>query len=120
MSNPSQESSSKPSNHTSPTRPKHLTTRSISEVHHKHHHPHLHHHRRKEESQSTHHSQAALGSYEGTSSRSEGFTPSQSRDVSRQGSILGVDIPEGNGREKRVVKEGEVREEREKGVLRAA
>jgi hypothetical protein len=31
-----------------------------------------------------------------------------------------VDIPEGNGREKRVVKEGEVWEEREKGVLRAA
>jgi hypothetical protein len=40
--------------------------------------------------------------------------------VSRRGSMLGVDIPEGNGREKRVVKEGEVREEREKGVLRAA
>jgi len=40
--------------------------------------------------------------------------------VSRRGSILGVDIPEGNGREKRVVKEGEVWEEREKGVLRAA
>jgi hypothetical protein len=31
-----------------------------------------------------------------------------------------VDIPEGNGREKRAVKEGEVREEREKVVLRAA
>jgi len=34
--------------------------------------------------------------------------------------MLGVEIPEANGREKRVVKEGEVREEREKGVLRAA
>ena len=67
-----------------------------------------------------HGSQPALGSYEGTSSKSEGFTPNQSRDASRRGSILGVDIPETNGREKRVVKEGEVREEREKGVLRAA
>ncbi len=34
--------------------------------------------------------------------------------------MLGVEIPERNGREKRVVKEGEVREEREKGILRAA
>lgn len=33
--------------------------------------------------------------------------------------MLGVDISETNGKEKRVVKEGEVREEREKGVLRA-
>jgi len=31
-----------------------------------------------------------------------------------------VEIPEGNGRERRVVKEDEVREEREKSVLRAA
>jgi hypothetical protein len=120
MSHPPPESSSKPANPTSPTRPKHLTTRSISEVHHKHHHPHLHHHHRKEETQSVHASQQALGSYEGTSSRSEGFTPNHSRDASRRGSILGVEIPERNGREKRVVKEGEVREEREKGVLRAA
>ncbi|KAE9373123.1 hypothetical protein N431DRAFT_406448 [Stipitochalara longipes BDJ] len=120
MSYPPQDSSAKPSNPTSPTRPKHLTTRSISEVHHKHHHPHLHHHRRKEEPQSVHQSQPALGSYDGTSSRSEGFTPNQSRDVSRRGSMLVVDIPEGNGKEKRVVKEGEVREEREKGILRAA
>jgi hypothetical protein len=34
--------------------------------------------------------------------------------------MLGVEILEGNGRERRVVTEGEVREEREKGVLRAA
>lgn len=34
--------------------------------------------------------------------------------------MLGVDIPDVNVREKRVVKEGEVRDEREKSVLRAA
>jgi hypothetical protein len=47
-------------------------------------------------------------------------TPSESRDVSRRGSMLGAEILEGNGREKRVVKESEVMEEREKGILRAA
>jgi hypothetical protein len=34
--------------------------------------------------------------------------------------VYGVEIPETTGRERRPVKEGEVREEREKGVLRAA
>jgi hypothetical protein len=34
--------------------------------------------------------------------------------------MLGAEILEGNGREKRVVKESEVMEEREKGILRAA
>ena len=114
MSNQTPESSSKPSNPASPTRPKHLTTRSFSEIHHKHHHPHLHHHRRKEEPQSAH------PSYEGTSSKSEGVTPGGSRDVSRRGSMLVQEIPEWTGREKRVVTEGEVREEREKGIRRAA
>jgi hypothetical protein len=31
-----------------------------------------------------------------------------------------LEILEGNGRERRAVKEGEVREEREKGILRVA
>ncbi len=120
MTNPHAEPSSKPPNPASPTRPKHLTTRSISEVH-KHHHSHLHHpnlHRRKEDPQSSHPNLGASGSFEGTSSKSEGVTPSVSRDVSRRGSVL--EILEGNGRERRAVKEGEVREEREKGILRVA
>jgi hypothetical protein len=40
--------------------------------------------------------------------------------VSRRGSMLVQEIPEWTGREKRVVTEGEVREEREKGIRRAA
>ncbi len=40
--------------------------------------------------------------------------------MSRRGSMLVQEIPEWTGREKRVVKEGEVREEREKGIRRAA
>jgi len=47
-------------------------------------------------------------------------TPGGSQNVSRRGSVNGVEIPEANGRERRPVKEGEVGEEREKGVLRAA
>jgi hypothetical protein len=34
--------------------------------------------------------------------------------------VNGIEIPEANGRERRPVKEGEVRDEREKGALRAA
>lgn len=59
--------------------------------------------------------------------RSEGVTPSESRNVSRRGSVIGVsagwDDSVGMGglqRETRVVKEGEIREERERGALRAA
>ena len=63
--------------------------------------------------------------------RSEGVTPGGSREVSqsRRGSaVLGLEIPVfgggvdgGNGiGERRVVKEEEVREEKERGVLRAA
>lgn len=59
-------------------------------------------------------------SYEGSSIRSDGVAPGENRDVSLKGSVNGIEIPEANGRERRPVKEGEVRDEREKGALRAA
>lgn len=123
MSNPPPEPSSKPANPASPTRPKHLTTLSISEVHKHHHHPHLHHpslHRKKEDIEPAHPNLHVSTSYEGPGTRSEGATPGESQNVSRRGSVNGVEIPETNGRERRPVKEGEVRDEMEKGVLRAA
>ncbi|KAH9214536.1 hypothetical protein DL95DRAFT_389506, partial [Leptodontidium sp. 2 PMI_412] len=132
---------------TSPTRPKHLTTRSITEVnpppslpriphhhghiskHHHHHHPHIHHHRHKDSKVGVDGSGAAgSGSASGDGiggSRSEGQTPSESRVVSRRGSgsFRGEDVGGSsgvyNGRREGVVREGEVREERERGVLRA-
>lgn len=60
-------------------------------------------------------------------SRSEGHTPSESRVVSRRESLWdgggsgdgAGGIGGGIGRRERVVREGEVREERERGVLRA-
>lgn len=64
-------------------------------------------------------------------SRSEGHTPSESRVASRRESLwdgggsgdgaggLGSGSAGGIGRRERVVREGEVREERERGVLRA-
>lgn len=86
-----------------------------------HHHTHLHHrkdHSREKEAQSAHPNLQPneLGS------RSEGVTPEESRAGSRRTSVHGDMMGwEGNGREreKRVVKEGEVKEERERGVLRA-
>ena len=55
-------------------------------------------------------------------SRSEGVTPEESRAGSRRtsvhGDLMGWDA-NGREREKRVVKEGEVREERERCALRA-
>ncbi|KUJ11281.1 uncharacterized protein LY89DRAFT_655061 [Mollisia scopiformis] len=119
-----------------PTRPKHLTTRSISEitsipkVHKHHHHPHLH-HRDKDPAASNPTLKvqpSVVDVVGGERSRSEGVTPNESRNVSRRGSVnVAVVGPwedsVGMGalqREKRVVKEGEVREERERGALRAA
>jgi hypothetical protein len=129
---------------TSPPRPKHLSTRSITEIssvpktHKHHHHPHLH-HRDKEEKEkhpkasnsslNLQPSAAEFGPGREERSRSEGVTPSESRNASRRGSVNGAaagaawDDSVGMGvlqREKRVVKEGEVREERERGALRAA
>ncbi|KAH7354697.1 hypothetical protein BKA65DRAFT_475180 [Rhexocercosporidium sp. MPI-PUGE-AT-0058] len=88
---------------TSPTRPKHLTTRSITEVnpppslpriphHHghisKHHHPHIHHHRLRDGGRDG----SASGEAGGIGgSRSEGHTPSESRVGSRRGSFRGED-----------------------------
>jgi len=126
MSNipPETSSSTRIPNPASPQRPKHLINRSISEIsppslpklHHKHHH-HPHVHRKDKESQSTNLNLQPYPSSEQVSgSRSEGVTPSGSR----AGSVWGLDQDgNGNGKEKRVVKEGEVKEEREKGVLRA-
>ncbi|CZR65756.1 uncharacterized protein PAC_15656 [Phialocephala subalpina] len=128
---------------TSPTRPKHLTTRSISDIssihkektHKHHHHPHLHHRDKERDlSHSVSNLHPGLGLPEalgGSQSKSEGVTPSESRNVSRRGSFMGADR-NGNGEnwedsvgggvrreEKRNVKEGEVERERERGVQRA-
>lgn len=116
---------------TSPTRPKHLTTRSITEIsppsgsklhlssrHHQHRHPHLHSHKHKHgESQST----LQLDPNPEGTTRSEGQTPAGSGNVSRRGSIFGdyTAYAAEMGGPKRLVKEGEVKDEMEKGALRA-
>ncbi|KAG4427033.1 hypothetical protein IFR05_017484, partial [Cadophora sp. M221] len=96
--------------------------------HHHYHHPHIHHHRHKDGKGGTDGSgtRSTAGSGEGIGgSRSEGHTPSESRAMSRKGSgsFRGEDI-EGSsgvhsGRREGVVREGKVREERERGILRA-
>ncbi|KAK0103289.1 hypothetical protein ONS95_005321 [Cadophora gregata] len=135
---------------TSPTRPKHLTTRSITEInappslpriphssghgHNKHHHPHIHTHRHREEKRERERERSGEGDGVGGfglgigGSRSEGHTPSESRVASRRESLWdgdgaaggsGIGGGGGIGRRERVVREGEVKEERERGVLRA-
>lgn len=95
----------------------------IARSHH-HHHTHLHRkdHSREKEAQSAH---PNLQPHEIGTTKSEGVTPEESRAGSRQPSVFG-DIPGwdgmGSSRERerrRPVKEGEVKEERERGVLRA-
>jgi hypothetical protein len=94
----------------------------ITNSHH-HHHPHLHrkeHSREKEDPQSVH---PNLQPHEG-GTKSEGATPEESR--SGRTSIREMPGSEkfGNGergaREKRIVQDAEVKEERERGLLRAA
>lgn len=97
---------------------------AILHSHHHHHHPHLHRkdHSREKEPQSAH---ANLQPHE-QGTKSEGVTPEESRAGSRHNSVSGDmanwDGAKGGGRdrERRVVKEGEVNVERERGVLRAA
>jgi len=146
---------------TSPTRPKHLTTRSITEInappsipriphshghshghsgHSKHHHPHIHHRHKDRDREGEGGIRTGIigaggvGSGVGIGqgvigSRSEGHTPSESRVASRRESLWdgggsgdgagGFGSGGAGGRRERVVREGEVREERERGVLRA-
>lgn len=97
---------------------------SILHSHHHHHHPHLHRkdHSREKKPQSVHANLQPNKSL----TKSEGVTPVESRAGSRRNSVSGdmVNWDGANGggrdREKRVVKEGEVSEERERGVFRAA
>lgn len=123
---------------TSPQRPKHLQNRSITEItsalpriphqHYSkhHHHPHIHHKDKASRdygvSQLVYNAQGSLGLPHGEGSRSEGNSPGESRVGSRRGSLGGgLENKEDSvtGRKERVVREGEVREERERGVLRA-
>jgi hypothetical protein len=125
----------------SPSRPKHEVTRSISDVatptvskinrtHH--HHPHLH-HRHKDNNKGHHVSQPNL--YPNASgsilevAKSEGHTPDRSRSASRRTSLLAqvdgaADLSNAMAgstySEKRIVKEGEVDEEKNKAVLMAS
>jgi len=124
-----QKSSTQP---TSPTRPKHLTTRSITEIspghggHKHHHHPHIHRHLRKDTSGDLG-AGGSGGSGTEQGSKSEGVTPSGSRPGSvlsgtaghQQWEIDGIMGSLSNGKGKAIVTEGEVREEKEKAVLRA-
>ncbi|CZS89164.1 uncharacterized protein RCO7_04713 [Rhynchosporium graminicola] len=151
----------------SPKRPKHLSTRSITEVnapppqswrphtghrnskhhHHHYHHPHIHHHGRHKDKERRdmdgsagskgHDGSAGSAEYgygnarEGIAgSRSEGHTPSGSRVGSRRESFSFRDeggygyasVRREGERDRdrdRAIKEGEVREERERGILRA-
>lgn len=109
----------------SPTRSRHQGTRSITDVSshktHKshHHHPHIHRKDKDDKTpQSAHPNLQPSGAVEGF--KSEVVTPEQSRNGSRRASVL----PEGaegmfTGAQKRDIREGEVKEEKEKGVQRA-
>ena len=123
-----QKSSTQP---TSPTRPKHLTTRSITEIssghgHKHHHHPHIHRHLRKNPSGDLG-AGGSGGSGNEQGSRSEGVTPSGSRPGSvlsgtagnQQLEIDGIMGGFSNGKGKAIVTQEEVREEKERAVLRA-
>lgn len=91
-----------------------------------HHHPHLHHRDKGDARTSGSSLKLGLGVDGSTGreerSKSEGVSPNESRNVSRRGSaagISGLDGEDSMQKEKRVVNPGEVREERERGVLRA-
>ncbi|KAG9231172.1 hypothetical protein BJ875DRAFT_487251 [Amylocarpus encephaloides] len=113
----------------SPTR-RHQITRSISEVSpfpklhrpHHHHHRHSHTNRHLKESEDVPQSTGPALQLNGdiAVAMTHDTTPNDSRDASRRTSALGMgweDVQ--REREKRVVKEGEVEEEREKGAQRA-
>lgn len=117
---------------TSPTRPRHQVTRSISEFsafpklhrpNHHHHHPHVtrHHKDRDGTPQSAGPNlQPTSTLSESTGTMSEAVTPNDSRDASRRTSVLGVVAWEdGESNRERVVREGLLDEEREKGEQRA-
>ena len=130
----------------SPQRPTHQTTRSITETsipsgtggkpkqsHHHHPHIHRHHHNKSSERKSTDRdaqsprtSNLQVGGDGQAGSKSAGATPDESRVVSRNASFLNaggeVDrlvVPASWREERRVMKEGEVDVEREKGLLGA-
>ncbi|TAQ89555.1 hypothetical protein B7494_g2111 [Chlorociboria aeruginascens] len=105
----------------------HQVTRSIFEVSlkvHKHHHSHMHRHKEDKSPQSAqpYSANPSLQPNGNFDTRSEGVTPVESRNESRRGSTFhsATEKPEFGwpGRE-RVIKEGEIAEEKEKGILRA-
>ncbi|PQE04351.1 septum formation initiator domain-containing protein [Rutstroemia sp. NJR-2017a BBW] len=112
---------------TSPVRPRHQVTRSISHRsqhhhhHHHYHHPHIHRRDKDEKSsQSTLQKAHAGSSIEGT--KSEGVSPNESRNTSRRTSVFGsagdgLDVARANIR--RPLKDGELAAEKEKEVLMA-
>ncbi|PBP21602.1 hypothetical protein BUE80_DR007662 [Diplocarpon rosae] len=127
----------------SPTRPKHLSTRPIPDVsappskgHHKHRYPHTHHRRERDKDKYRDREREGKDRRRGKDgegvNRSEGHTPNESRVVSRRGSLrldgLGGGVSVGGGigwirrgteRDRRV-RDGEIEEERERGFLRAS
>jgi len=115
----------------SPARSHHQVTRSIIEVsppsfpkihRPQHHHPHIHRRDKDDKTpQSAHLNLQQNGPADGA--KSEAVTPHESHNGSRRTSMMGATseidragLP-GNPREKRVVKEGQVKEEREKSVI---
>ncbi|KAL3427620.1 hypothetical protein PVAG01_01129 [Phlyctema vagabunda] len=117
--------------------PRHQVKRSITDTGgfgkaqphrpHHHHYPHIHRKDEKTSSSSSSQQQQQQSTYSNPNPqvnliidgiRSEGITPEQSRDGSRRASFLeGVDVL---GNQKRMVKEGEVVDEKEKSAQRAA
>ncbi|CAG8979974.1 hypothetical protein HYALB_00010743 [Hymenoscyphus albidus] len=112
---------------TSPTRPRHQVTRSISEfsafpkLHRQrhHHHPHVsrHHKDKEREKEGFQSADANSQSVNADTGMMSDVTPSESRDASRRTSFLGTGGEDGDGRER--VKEGEVLDEMERGEQRA-
>lgn len=115
---------------TSPIRSRHQVTRSITEVqsfpkihhHFSHHHSHSHHRKDKDDKipQSALPNLQPNGLIEAT--KSEAVTPEESRNASRTTSVFSTSIEgiEGlPGTQRHTVKEGDVKKNREKGMLRA-
>lgn len=114
---------------TSPTRPRHQVTRSISEFsafpklhrpHHHHHPPHVaRHHKDRENVPQSAGPTLQPTTSETTGTMSEAVTPNDSRDASRRTSVLGLGWEDGESNRERVAREGQLNEEREKGEQRA-
>ncbi|KAH8674542.1 hypothetical protein BGZ60DRAFT_404234 [Tricladium varicosporioides] len=124
---PAPERSKPPPITTTPVRPRHQVTRSITELstnfpklHRSHHHHHRRHQSYKDKEATPFSAVPDLQINGEQGVMSEGTTPIPSGDVSRRTSVLGVSRDdEEKEKERRVVREGQVAAERERGAQRA-